>query len=458
MLLPLLQNNLLTAGGNKIIVADAGSYAFTGAVASLELGRIVNAVAGSYTFTGLPANLLFNIVDGAVASYTSTAGSASDLSVYTFSAQPIGAAATNRKIVVAVSARDTGVATSLTGVTLGGNAMTVVQNVSSASTNETWSSLFEIDAGTGSALEGITSADVVVTFDAVKLRCYINVFTLKNVDAVFDSDSGIFASGSASSVSIDVPAWGVVVATIGGSINNIWTGLFEHSDAIGETSFGYSSASDLFSSAQTPLAISTTHGSSNENVIAAASWSKLVTSQTIVADAGSYTFTGTAADLEHGWKAIADAGSYIFTGTAVNLELDRIIVAGAGSYAFTGTAASLEHGWLIAAGAGSYLFTGSDVALTKSGGNKIITADAGAYAFTGMAADLEHALRIIAEAGSYVFTGSIASLIHGWEVNAEAGSYLFTGTDVTLTLSGAPPIGGTNRYWFGSPFMDRDGP
>ena len=94
---------------------------------------------------------------------------------------------------------------------------------------------------------------------------------------------------------------------------------------------------------------------------------------------------------------------------------NKSIAADGGSYAITGTAALLEFGFEVAA-------------------------DGGSYAVTGAAASLEYGREVAADGGTYILSGGTASLERGFEVVAGGGSYTITGTDVTLTLSGAPPV------------------
>ena len=126
-----------------------------------------------------------------------------------------------------------------------------------------------------------------------------------------------------------------------------------------------------------------------------AAWDS-ATNTTLVAGAGSYALTGTAASLLHGWKVAAGAGSYALTGTDAALNKGQRLTAGAGSYALTGTDASLLH-------------------------KRILTAGAGSYALTGTAATLRRNLPLVAGAGSYALTGTAATLIAGcrwWPVLA----------------------------------------
>jgi hypothetical protein len=153
----------------------------------------------------------------------------------------------------------------------------------------------------------------------------------------------------------------------------------------------------------------------------------------VFADAGSFAFTGTAANLELGREVLADPGIFAFTGVAANLERGREVVADPGIFAFTGVAANLERGREVVADPGSYAFTGSDATLSIAGGVGLsLVADPGSYAFTGVAAGLERGREVVADPGSFAFTGAAANLERGREVVADPGGYSFTGVAANL--------------------------
>lgn len=155
---------------------------------------------------------------------------------------------------------------------------------------------------------------------------------------------------------------------------------------------------------------------------------------------GSFTWSQTdgatvsqAFAVEPAKALVADAGSFSFTGTAATLEVDRKISAESGSFSFTGTAASLEYGYILTAAAGSFTFTGSDVTLTVGGAaDPVLSAESGSFAFSGTAASLEVGYEVAADAGSFAVTGTAASLEVGHEVAANAGAFSFTGTAASL--------------------------
>ncbi len=154
----------------------------------------------------------------------------------------------------------------------------------------------------------------------------------------------------------------------------------------------------------------------------------------LVASAGSYSIAGTNASLLHRWKLAAGVGSYIITGADASLNKGQRLIAGAGSYDLTGTDASIFHNWKLAAAAGSYALTGTNATLTR---NLPLIAGAGSYAVAGTDASLLHKWVLAAAAGSYAVTGTNASVLHGWKLAAGAGAYTITGTDASLTITAA---------------------
>jgi hypothetical protein len=154
------------------------------------------------------------------AAFTASSTQNTGLTVYTYSSEAIGAADTNRKIVVTI------LAGGLTGrnvstVTVGGISATLVKKQLAVG-GERYNEMWQADVPTG------TTADVVVTWSAVMERCGIGIF------AVYDAASAASATASDTSdpmnASINVPAEGVL---IGGAIYNsaggaaTWTNLTE---------------------------------------------------------------------------------------------------------------------------------------------------------------------------------------------------------------------------------------
>lgn len=151
---------------------------------------------------------------------------------------------------------------------------------------------------------------------------------------------------------------------------------------------------------------------------------------TLVVDSASYTWTGTAANLEYHSAVDAASGSYAWTGQTANLEYHSAVDAESGSYAWTGTAASLEYHSAIDAESGSYSWTGQTANLEY---HSILDVEAASYAWAGQDATLNLGFIVSVDSAGYAWTGQTATLIFDAMVSAGSGAYVWTGQDATLT-------------------------
>ena len=117
---------------------------------------------------------------------------------------------------------------------------------------------------------------------------------------------------------------------------------------------------------------------------------------------------------------------------------DYTLTCAAGSYSLTGTNADLtvKRNYVLACSAGNYLITGTDATLTVQR-NYTLVCEPGSYALTG--SDISFVIQrnysLACEAGSYSLTGTDANLVllRNYILACEAGSYALTGTDASLT-------------------------
>jgi hypothetical protein len=206
-------------------------------------------------------------------SFIGSNNSVADQTTYTFSSQSIGAAASDRDVIVFIMGGAGATTPTISSVTIGGNAATL-----DVQTNQ--------DSGSQGAACGIarlrvtsgTTATIAVTFSSGALNCFIAVYRLTG------HVSGTpFATGSdvtdPINISINVPAGGVAVSGValfrgGGTGDNVWTGLTEDVDAsLSETTYDAGAASGSFASAQTPLSIQCAHAAAPTAMAGvAASW------------------------------------------------------------------------------------------------------------------------------------------------------------------------------------------
>lgn len=193
--------------------------------------------------------------------------------VWIFSGLSMGAADADRYIIVAVHSRMNTYIPTISDVTVGGNAATLVASQKAASTAGSFLALYIV------ALPAGTTADVVVTNGASVLTTSVDIFRMVGASSATASDTAgaeLASSSAAVSVTLDIPAGGGAVALAAaydGAGTFTWTGLTEASDRVIDGDATSSAAVDVFSAAQTgrtisadPSATPTFHG------VLAASW------------------------------------------------------------------------------------------------------------------------------------------------------------------------------------------
>lgn len=206
--------------GAGVAFADwAGGGGVTG-TASIPLDAITLSGAGTVATSG---------TGGATVDYIATHAIGTDGTVFTAAGASIGAADSSRVVAVIVSSRST-TGQVLSGVTIGGNAATIVDTIRDS------------DSGTGNsasiavlAVPAGTTATIEATFASTQLRCAITVYRLTQVDiesAVVAKATG--NTGTPLDLDLAVVNGGVVIAggmgNSGSSPTASWTGLTEDYD------------------------------------------------------------------------------------------------------------------------------------------------------------------------------------------------------------------------------------
>ena len=131
-------------------------------------------------------------------------------------------------------------------------------------------------------------------------------------------------------------------------------------------------------------------------------------------------------------STVADAGSYTLTGTAISTQI--ITPADSGSYALAGASVSTLLATPI--DSGSYALTGTDVVFSIVTGPEVIEAEAGSYALTGTAISTQ--IITPADSGSYALTGSAVRLIYSGDVDiiVTGISVRYLGSGITVKYGG----------------------
>ena len=128
-----------------------------------------------------------------------------------------------------------------------------------------------------------------------------------------------------------------------------------------------------------------------------------------------------------------NSGSYTYSGTATELQRGLVLGTDSGSYTYSGTAVALNLGYYLATDSGSYTYSGTNVTLTfASAGNFTLTCDSGSYSYSGTALSLEFGALVTATSGSYSYSGTNVTLTHDYPLALDSGSYSYSGTAVAL--------------------------
>lgn len=196
--------------GVNIGSATNNTYILTVDDASRSITCVVTGTNGVGNSSGT-SNAL--VIDVYLVKVDNT-GSTSDLTTYTFSTRVLGTAASNRRIVVGVATRNTGVTVS--SMTIGGVAAAIVSDgVTSAAIisgtqnrTEMWSAAVPTGA----------TGDIVVTFSAGTFRALIGVWALYGAAAATASTVVLpTANSDPSTSSVTVPAKGALVGYTAGN-------------------------------------------------------------------------------------------------------------------------------------------------------------------------------------------------------------------------------------------------
>lgn len=202
--------------------------------------------------------------------YLTTIPDTSDTDVYTQSAVSLGAADSDRHIIVGITGRKAGAATTISSVTVGGVSADIVTQFSNSDTNSDICGIAIANVPSG------TTGDIVVTFAASLVRAAFTVWRAVGFD--FSAPLDFDTDGSTNpTVNVDVEDGGFLVATALSNNNGsttTWTGATEQSDQTLETYVTISDAHYEPTADETGRTVTATFGASGSTpVMAVASWS-----------------------------------------------------------------------------------------------------------------------------------------------------------------------------------------
>lgn len=322
-----------TPVGAFTLTADPGTYSYTGTAASLSALRVITADPGVYSYTGTDASLERNLTITADAGSYSYSGTAANLT-YKYPE----------------SASDS------TLGTVSGTAYVAISDILKVSTNTSGGLTFsgELTFQPQTMTNGVYNVQIIWRYRTVG-------------GSFIDVGSGITATTPAE---VD-----------GGSL--IVTGEVSAATTQGSLSTNTNYEVQLYARRTVSSPTNTIEFSGTAQVDATGN------AFSLTADAGSYSYAGTAAALLAARKVIANSGSYTYTGTAAGLAFGRKVAADPGTYAYTGTAATTLFNRKVAADAGTYSYTGTAATLIY-GQVYTLTADSGVYAYSGTSATLTY--------------------------------------------------------------------
>jgi len=180
----------------------------------------------------------------------------------------------------------------------------------------------------------------------------------------------------------------------GATINDFGTPNADHNTFIGALSQG---TSNFFNGAIDEVRLSNNNSSAD----------RLLAEFNNQNSPSTWGTSGSWADSGGGNTLAADSGAYTYTGTSVNLIRAKILTADSGNYTYTGTSVSLLKGSVLNADTGAYAYTGTDVTLTYTpAGSFVLTADSGLYTYTGSDINFNRNRVIIASSGNYSYSGT----------------------------------------------------
>ena len=165
-----------------------------------------------------------------------------DTTTYTFSSQSLGAAASNRRIIIAVAGDGTTTAIVSTLTVAGISAVKIAATQNVDTQVEIW--IAEVPTG--------ATGDVVVTFAGAKARCGIGVY--RALDCLLTAEATAGSTADPMSASLFIPSLGIAigVALDNSTSTHTWTNLTERYETSMETTITHSGASDDNIVPQTP--------------------------------------------------------------------------------------------------------------------------------------------------------------------------------------------------------------
>lgn len=207
---------------------------------------------------------------GAIITKTADPVDVSAQTTYTFSTQPIGAAATGRRIIVGFGCARVGAVT-IDSMTIGGSAAAEVVEVSDNDGTVFYASalyILQVDAG--------TTATIAVTISASAAAGYCEIWSAYGLSSSTAVDT-LSSTASPPSGGLDVSAGGIAVGYCnadsgGGGLTFTWAGLTEDLDETVSGTTSHTGASQAFAAGELNRTITCTPSAGTAAAMVAASF------------------------------------------------------------------------------------------------------------------------------------------------------------------------------------------
>lgn len=204
--------------------------------------------------------------------FNDSAQSSSDLTTYTFTNIDLGTPAVDRCVIVSAYGKKFGGASSLTSLTIGGEAATIIDTANGTDANTSIVALAAYELPTGA------TSTIVVTWANSMIRSGIGVWTGYGLESCTSPFQVASSTASDPTANLDIPEGGVTVGAGVGDVSGTWSGLPEDFVATLEGSFTYSSgASDYGMATETDRTITIDYASGAENAGIFVSWAAAIT-------------------------------------------------------------------------------------------------------------------------------------------------------------------------------------
>lgn len=433
--------SFVAGGVAQVLTALSGSYAVTGAIATLRVGHVLGVTTASYTSTG--TTLILRVRHAVIAqttAYTET-GTAATIRVTrallassgAYTATETDARLARDYTAVAGSATYTASGTAATlriAHVLGAQTTTYTETGTAATLRVTHAVL----AGSGTYTATGTAATLRVAHLLVaQTTAYTEAgtaATLRLTHAVLASSDAYTWTGTDARL-----AWRYAVVAESGAYALTATGATLTKSGAGGSTYTVTGLSGTYAVTSLTAQLLQRHVLSSSPVTYTASGTAatLRAAHALGAQTTTYTETGTAATLRVRHAVLAGSGASTWTGTGARLAWGHAVVAGSGTWNWTRTGATLRRAYTVIGLGGTYAVTSPATASLMR--QRAIPAAPGAYATTGATGILRTTRVLFVAPGTSALAGASVTLHLNRNVATASQTYAYDGTEARLVVA-----------------------